>query len=114
MKDVASAVGITQPTLRKHYFHELAQRRVAGLMMKAHQLQRLNTEAEKGNVAAEKALFAIIDREQVKQISNRMAGRADAPERKTSVRPLGKKEEQQNAAHGVTGKFAPPEAPLLN
>lgn len=112
VKDVAAALGITQPTLRKHYFHELGQRRVAGLKMKALQLARLNAEADKGNVSAEKALFAIIEREQVKQYSDRMAGRADTPERKP--RPLGKKEEQKNAAHGVTGKFAPPDAPLLN
>lgn len=113
VKEVAETIGISQPTLRKVYFSECAKRAAAALKMKAHQLARLNREAEGGNVAAEKALAAMIQAEQVRAVSDRMADRQAKPEPKT--RPLGKKEEQHQAAHGVEGKFAPPPPPpLLN
>lgn len=59
--DAAAALGISMPTLRKHYFSELEQWRVARLRLKAQQLQHLHDEGAKGNVAAIKELFKQMD-----------------------------------------------------
>lgn len=113
VKDVAAAIGISQPTLRKHYFSECAGRKVAAMRMRALQLTRLNDQAEIGNVAAEKALAAMIQAERIQSMNDRMTA---TPRGKAEPKPakLGKKEEARAAAHGVSGKFAPPPAPLLN
>lgn len=43
--EVAAAIGVSQPTLRKHYFQALDQRRVAGLMLKAKHFEAVYTKA---------------------------------------------------------------------
>ena len=111
IKDVAAALGITQPTLRKHYFSEVEQRRVARIRVRALQLERLNRAADAGNVAAEKALAGMIQGEVVKVISDRKAASQSAPSHGSSR--VGKKEAAKQAAAGVTGKYAPPEPPAL-
>lgn len=115
VKDVALALGVTQPTLRKHYFHELSQRLAAGLKMRAHQLARLNKLAEEGNVSAEKELLRLIDQEQLKCLSDSVTQRGSGG-KKEKTKPLGKKEEQALAAKGVGGRFAPRPSPprLIN
>lgn len=109
-KDAAAVLGITMPTLRKHYFSELEQWRVARLRLKAAQLQRLHEEGAKGNVAAIKELFKQMDKGALAQLSDRVANRAPA-EPKPAAK--GKKQLQKEAAGRVGGKFAPPEAPSL-
>jgi DNA-binding transcriptional ArsR family regulator len=106
IKDIAAAIGVSAPTLRKHYFSELDGLRVAALRLTAHQLFRLNREAEAGNVAAEKALLAFTDRERTKIASDRVAARSDGPDPK-----LGKKAERAEEAKRVGGIFAPRSAP---
>ncbi|WP_244552311.1 hypothetical protein [Allosphingosinicella indica] len=90
-KDAATAIGVSVPTLRKHYFAEVAKRREARLRMEMTQLARLNAQAEAGNVAAEKELL-----KQLEKMHMREAGRAMT---KTPKAPkLGKKEERHAAA----------------
>ena len=62
LKDAAAVLGISLPTLRKHYFSEVAQWDKARLKLKATQLARLHEEGTKGNVAAIKELFKQMDR----------------------------------------------------
>ena len=64
---MALVLGISKPTFYKHYFNEIANAGHAPLMMKARQLERLNQAAEDGNVAAEKALAAMIHAEQLER-----------------------------------------------
>ena len=111
VSEIAEIIGVSQPTLRKHYFSELQARRTAAQRLLAKQLYRLNRQAEAGNVAAEKALFGMIEREKTRQLSDRLA----APNRQpkvTAPRPLGKKEVAEAEALGVTGLYAPPVAGL--
>jgi predicted transcriptional regulator len=114
VETVAKVMGISQPTLRKVYFSEVGDREVMDLKVKSEQLARLTDAAIAGNVTAEKALAGMIHAEQTKQLGEHVKARggkrAPAPPR------IGKKEEQQNAAQGVIGRFAPREAPpsLLN
>lgn len=111
VKEAATAIGVSVPTLRKHYFAEVAKRTAARLRMEMTQLARLNTAAQDGNVAAEKELFKRLDKAALSNLADRVANRGGA-ERKPK---LGKKEEAQENAGNVRGKYAPPEPPgLLN
>lgn len=109
---VAKVIGLSQPTLRKVYFSEVAAREVMALKVKSEQLARLTEAAISGNVPAEKALAGMIQAEQVKLLGEHVKSRRGEP---VPAR-LGKKEERQAAAAGVRGRFAPREAPpsLLN
>lgn len=62
LKDAAKVLGISMPTLRKHYFSEVAQWETARLKLKAQQLEQLHAEGQAGNVAAIKELFKQMDR----------------------------------------------------
>lgn len=110
---VSKVMGLSQPTLRKVYFSEIAAREVMALKVKSEQLARLTDAAIGGSVTAEKALAGMIHAEQVKALGDHVRGRG---ERAASPARVGKKEERQAAAEGVTGRFAPRQAPpsLLN
>lgn len=116
IKDVAAAIGLAIPTLRKHYFSECEGRRHAGIRMRAVQLARLNAEAEKGNVAAEKALAAMIQSEQVRAMSDQVSTRGRSAQPDPKPEPLGKKEAAKLAANSATGRFSArtPPPSLLN
>lgn len=114
VKGAATAIGVSVPTLRKHYFAEVAKRDVAKLRMEMTQLARLNSAAEAGNVAAEKELGKRLEKATQADTAERVAnrGRNGAP----APKKLGKKEEATAAAHGLGGKYAPRPAParLIN
>ena len=114
VKGAATAIGVSVPTLRKHYFAEVKKRDSAKLRMEMTQLSRLNSAAAAGNVAAEKELAKRLERGALKDTADRVAnrGRNGAP----APQKLGKKEEAKAAAHGLTGRFAPRPAParLIN
>ncbi|SEM88324.1 hypothetical protein SAMN05192583_1393 [Sphingomonas gellani] len=112
VKDAATAIGLSVPTLRKHYFAEVAKRAAARLRMNMTQLSRLNDEAAKGNVTAEKELFKRLDKAALDQLSDQVAhhSKPAKPEK------LGKKALAQQAADEVTGLYETPPTPpgLLN
>lgn len=112
VKEAATAIGVSVPTLRKHYFSEVAKRDAARLRMEMTQLSRLNDHAAAGNVAAEKELLKRLDKARVESIADRVAdrGRNGAPPR--APKP-GKKAAAKAAAAEVTGKYAPPPPPRL-
>ncbi len=98
---IARALQIDPDTLRKHFADELQdghahrRREVIGLLFRS---------ARDGNVSAQKHLEGI----------GRASGAAEALERRADKAPkLGKKEERQLAAEGVSGRFAPPLPPKL-
>jgi len=107
--DAAKALSISQPTLRKHYLKEVEQWRVARLKLKARQLQYLNDEAGKGNVAAIKELLKAMEKGELAQLAARFSDRG----REVKKPKPGKKEQQREAARQVGGKYAVPEPPLV-
>lgn len=111
VKAAAKSIGISVPTLRKHYFAEVEKWRTARLRLEATQLNRLNKAAEAGSVAADKELHKRVEKGALRQLSDRIASRAEA---KPKAQRIGKKEERKIAAAEVKGKFAPPPAPLFN
>jgi hypothetical protein len=110
VKDAATAIGVSVPTLRKHYSSEVGKRGAARLRMKLTQLGRLNNAATAGNVAAEKELLKRLDKEAIADLSKRVAERGTngSPARTPK---LGKKAAAKAAAAEVRGKFAPPPVP---
>lgn len=113
--DAAAVLGITQPTLRKHYFSELEQWRVARLRLKASLLARLFAEGQKGNVGAIKEIFKQIEKGELdtlsKAVANRRPGRAPAEPKAPRPAPIGKKAGLEQAAEDVEGIYAPPAPP---
>lgn len=107
VKDAATVIGISVPTLRQHYSAELEKRTTAALRMEMRQLERLNQQAEAGNVAAEKELARQLDKMRTAQLSDHVVARGKAKKPK----PKGKKEEQQDAAQGVGGRFGTRQPP---
>src|SRR3546814_10930268 len=63
VKQAASAVGMSGPTLRKVYFAEVAKRAEARLRLAMTQLGRPNAQAEAGHVAAETDLMKTMARQ---------------------------------------------------
>lgn len=106
VKQAATAIGISVPTLRKVYFSEVAKRDQAKLRMEMTQLARLNKLAADGNVAAEKELLKQLDR-----MRQRDQVQAMAPPPESRPRKVGKKEAAARAAEQVRGLYEPPPAP---
>lgn len=111
--EVASSIGITIPTLRQHYSSELRHRAAMRLRMESVQLGRLNDQAEKGNVTAEKELMKALEKGRRDQFA---AAMASTPTKAKSPKPekVGKKQAAKDAAKDAQGLYAPPAAPLLN
>ena len=99
--DIARALGITAPTLRKHFEEELA---IGVAKKRGEVIELLFKQAKSGNVAAIKKLEEM----------TRAASADESVKGRTPTTPSpGKKEQQQAAAERVSGKFAPPSAPQL-
>jgi hypothetical protein len=111
VKDAATGIGVSVPTLRKHYSSEVAQRDAAAVRFEMVQLARLNERAGAGSVAAEKELGRRIDKARLEQLADTVSRRAKPPK----PAPRGKKEMQQQAAEEVRGLYETPPAPgMLN
>jgi AraC-like DNA-binding protein len=105
-EDIAAAIGISAPTLRKYFRPELD---MGPARQRARVLGILATQADKGNVTAAKAYLQEIDRHQaaaVRQRGERGSGRpAPAP-----LPRIGKKVQARavaDAAIAGDDKFAP-------
>jgi hypothetical protein len=108
--DIALAIGITMPTLRKHYFRELRCLDAARLRLKSKAAMALVRKVEAGDTSAIALLFKRLDKQDLATLAAAVAGRgADAK----PAAPKGKKAAMKEAAGKVKGIFAPPDAPRL-
>lgn len=105
--DVAAAIGITAPTLRKHYFRELKARHDARLRLDGALLGALASEAAAGNVAAVKELYKRVEKHDQVKLSQSVAARGS----QAKPVPLGKKEAARQAAEAMQGQFQRREPP---
>lgn len=86
---IAQALGITEPTFRKHYFHERKIRLDARPRVEAAHMSMLWEQAKLGNVAAMKEFRNLMDKDDLRQIEREFTG---------PVQRLGKKEQAALAA----------------
>jgi hypothetical protein len=88
---IAGVLGVTLPTLRKHYFFELRQRDVARDKLEARRIEMAWQLAESGNVAALREFGRLLDRNDLMDAEAKFA--ADKQnESKATDKPRGKKE----------------------
>ncbi|MGK7663366.1 MULTISPECIES: hypothetical protein [unclassified Marinovum] len=85
-QQIARELGISVPTLRKHYFQSgkinaRLAREMAIAEMRARNILRLDREADKGNVSAMRALEPLIEKAE-RDLIEREFG-ADAPREKS-------------------------------
>ena len=92
---IAATLGVTMPTLRKHYFSELRSRAVMLDRLKAKHLTALVDQVNDGNVQAIKELGRLLDRADAALFGIGSDDEEDAPE---PQRGLGKKEAAAIAA----------------
>lgn len=107
VKEAAVSIGVSVPTLRKHYSAEVEKRDAAALRFEAVQLSRLNDRAKAGSVAAEKELARRIDKARLELLAEKVA--APAPR----SAPRGKKATQQAEAEEVRGLYEVPASPMM-
>lgn len=115
-KEVAPVIGCCLKTFRKVFSVECAERKTAALKLRAAMMVQLAEQGRQGNVAATKALHGMIEREQVRALSDRMIGKASAAAKKdrqaaTPPAPVGKKATQAADAQRIEGLFGARKAP---
>lgn len=94
-EQIAAALSITPPTLRKHYFRELRSRLEARQRLEGKLLSALVKEVDAGNVSAVDKLFKRLDRHDL------ATGMAIRPAREAKPPKKGKKEEAIENAHNA-------------
>lgn len=92
-EQIAAALSITPPTLRKHYFRELRARLEARHRLEGKLLAALVKEVDAGNVSAMDKLFKRLDRHDL------ATGATSQPPRQAKPPKKGKKEAAVEAAH---------------
>lgn len=100
---IAGELGISLPTLNKHYFGSgkisyAAARAKAIAEMRAKAVMLLDREAAKGSVSAIKAIAAAAERAALEMLDSAAARKPVAAERPKAPRPAGKKEADRHAA----------------
>lgn len=94
-EQIAAALSITPPTLRKHYFRELRDRLEARQRLEGKLFSALLAEVDKGNVSAIDKLFKRMDRHDL------ATGAMVRPVKSGKPPKKGKKEAAVEAAHSA-------------
>lgn len=94
-EDIAVVVGISVPTLDKHFRDELAH---GGARKRAEVVEMLFESGRKGNVSAQKHLHAVTGVQAAAAEWEAAAGPGKAPVKASASKALGKKEQLQIAA----------------
>lgn len=92
---IAEAMGVSLPTLHKHYFYELRQREVARDRLELRRLEMAWDMAEAGNVGAFKEFGKLLERNDRMEIERQMGQRKS--DENQSERPGKKVVDEQRA-----------------
>jgi hypothetical protein len=93
-------LGLSEPTLRKYYFRELQH---GAIIAQAVLAEAMWEKAKTGVASAARYMSEQFEKGAVERIAK--------PESVAKPVPLGKKQEAQEAAERVGGRFATPEPP---
>ena len=104
---IAAMLRITERTLARHYFHELAGKASARMRLDMKNLGAIVGQVEAGKPAAMALLDKKLERMRQRETADKYTARAP------SAPALGKKEAAKQAAQEVSGKYAPRAAPRL-
>lgn len=85
--DIAVVIGISEPTLRKHFATEIAN---GAAHKRAEVIEALYRNAVKGNVTAQRDYLDRIDRAQLAEIADQFRSQPEA-DRPRKIEPVGKK-----------------------
>ncbi|WP_342248618.1 hypothetical protein [Sphingomonas sp. OTU376] len=107
--EVAKLIGVSEPTFRKVYFKEVKLAGIARSKMELRQLERLNDQAEKGNVTAEKELAKMIEKIVRRDVAAAMS--VPVPTEAPKRGKMGKKEQARVTAAAVQGLYEPQSGP---
>lgn len=108
---IATAIGLTIPTLTKHFSVELD---CGTAKVRADLLMARYRSAMGGNVSAQTKMLELVGASAAGDKLKEREGASVASAASQARAPkLGKKEVQQQAAENVEGKFAPPSGPKL-
>lgn len=97
--EIAKAIGVSQPTLRKHYLQQLDQRKVARLQLDATRWSVLYAKILAGDIGAVKELGKMLEAHDRAELASNFG--APQRERKPKVEKLGKKEIAQIEAENA-------------
>lgn len=99
---IAAVVGMSPPTFRRNFFHELKQRETARDRLRSRVLTATLTAAMDGNVQAQKLMLAAIDKQDLADSAAAFGGET-VEGRATEAKPLtlGKKEAARIAARSA-------------
>jgi hypothetical protein len=109
LEKIAAALSISPPTLRKNYFRELKARLESRARVEARLITKLMAQVEAENVSAIDKAFKRLEKADLAALGEQVANRGKTDKAK----PVGKKDQAQQAAKEVAGKYAPPAAPRL-
>lgn len=104
--ECAAAIGVSRPTLRKHYLPQLKQRTVARLQLDAARRSALYGKVVAGDVGAMREMDRQLTKHDLTTLAEKAANRQETP-----AEPIGKKHAKKLAAAGVAGIYAPRSAP---
>lgn len=113
-EQIAKALGITRPTLEKHFKEEIS---IGAAVRRAEVIGLLYKQARKGNIAAIKHLEQMTKVQIAVEAADERANGGEAPAAavaSTRMQKTGKKEQRlESAQAAAVGRFAPPPPPKL-
>jgi hypothetical protein len=111
-REVAKTVGLSVPTLRKHYLHLTKNRDALLARLKAKLRTAQIRQGLAGNAAALSASLRMLDTVSAERVARELQGKA-ANQPATSRGYVSKKEQRLESAQAIGGKYAVPAAPRL-
>lgn len=110
-REVAKTVGISVPTLRKHYLHLTKNRAVLLARLKARLRTAQIQQGLAGNAAALSASLRMLDTVSAERVARDLSDKAaNQPVARGYV---SKKDQRLESAQAIGGKYAVPSAPRL-
>ena len=97
--EIAKAIGVSQPTLRKHYLQQLEQRKIARLQLDATRYAALYAKVLAGDVGANKELGKMLTEHDRKEMA---AAFGNEPRKGKATKPGKKEQANQDAKDAAT------------